>query len=97
MYSQILAPENRLSKKAVNVWIIRGTIRYVIWFAIFAVLFYLDHRFSWYEWIGWMLMGITRLTVLSGYLVRSLSNHFYFIKTGVTMRKRVFASKVRRI
>lgn len=66
MYSQIHAPENRLSKDSVKVWIISRVISYVIWIAIFSILLYLDYRFSWYEWIGWVLIGITSLIALSG-------------------------------
>ena len=66
MYSEIHAPENRLSKDSVKVWIIGGTISYSIWLILFAVLLYVDFRFSWYEWIGWILIGITSLIALSG-------------------------------
>ena len=66
MYSQIHAPENRLSKDSVKVWILSRVISYVIWIAIFSILLYLDYRFSWYEWIGWVLIGITSLIALSG-------------------------------
>ena len=66
MYSQIHAPEGRLSKDSVKVWIISGLVSYAIWIAVFAVLLYLDYRFTWYEWIGWVLTGITCLIALSG-------------------------------
>ncbi|WP_172370928.1 PH domain-containing protein [Sporosarcina jiandibaonis] len=66
MYSQIHAPEGRLSKDSVKVWIISKAISYAIWIAIFSVLLYLDYRFFWYEWIGWVLIGITSLIALSG-------------------------------
>lgn len=66
MYSEIHAPENRLSKDSVKVWIISGIISYSIWLILFAVLLYVDFRFSWYEWIGWILIGITSLIALSG-------------------------------
>ena len=65
MYSQIPAPEGRLSKNAVKVWIMTETISHLIGFIILGVLFYLDNFFSWKEWIGWILIGITCLTILS--------------------------------
>ena len=65
MYSEIPAPENRLSKNAVKVWMITETISHLIVFAVIAVLFYLDNKFLWMEWIGWLLIGITSLTALS--------------------------------
>ena len=66
MYSEIHAPENRLSKDSVKVWIIGGITSYSIRLIIFAVLLYIDFRFSWYEWIGWTLIGITSLIAFSG-------------------------------
>lgn len=66
MYSQFHAPEGRLSKDSVKVWIISGVINYTIWLSLFALLWYLDYRYFWYEWIGFILIGITSLLVLSG-------------------------------
>ncbi|MBE1553918.1 PH domain-containing protein [Sporosarcina limicola] len=65
MYSQIPAPEKRLSKDAVKVWMISETISHLIAFIVIAVIFYLDSLFEWKEWIGWILYGIVGLTVLS--------------------------------
>lgn len=64
MYSQINVPQKRLSKDAVKVWIISETIANLIGFIILGVLLYLDYRFSWKEWIGWILIGITAISVL---------------------------------
>lgn len=64
MYSQIPGPENRLSKDALKVWIISETITCVIILIILSILFYVDYLFSWKEWIGWILIGITILSVL---------------------------------
>lgn len=64
MYSQISVPQKRLSKDAVKIWIISETIANMIVFIILGVLFYLDHLFSWKEWIGWILIGITMISVL---------------------------------
>ena len=40
------------------------TITNLIAFTILGVLLYLDYRFSWKEWIGWILIGITAISVL---------------------------------
>ncbi|GAA0607662.1 PH domain-containing protein [Virgibacillus siamensis] len=56
MDQQIAAPEQRLSKYVKNVWIIREIIGAIIGFVIIAVLYFLDARFSWWEWIGWVLL-----------------------------------------
>lgn len=65
MYSEISAPQKRLSKDVVKVWIISKTIGHLIVFSILGVLFYLDHSFSWTQWISWILVGSTSLTGLS--------------------------------
>lgn len=65
MYSQIPAPQNRLSKDAVKVWVISETISNIIGFIVLGVLLYLDDLFSWKEWIGWILIGITIISVLA--------------------------------
>jgi len=64
MYSQTNAPQKRLSKSAVKVWFISDTIVNTIGFTILGILLYLDYRFSWNEWIGWILVGITLISVL---------------------------------
>ncbi len=64
MYSDINEPQNRLSKDAVKVWIIRDTISNIIWFIVLGILLYLDYRFSWKEWIGWILKGLIPISVL---------------------------------
>ena len=79
MYSQISVPQKRLSKDAVKIWIISETIANMIVFIILGVLFYLDHLFSWKEWIGWILIGITMISVLS--TVWSFINPFLLYKS----------------
>ncbi|MGE8203861.1 PH domain-containing protein [Heyndrickxia sp. NPDC080065] len=64
MYLEISSPQNRLSKDAVKVWIIRETIGCLIGWIVLGVLFYLDHLYSWKEWIGWILIVITIISVL---------------------------------
>ncbi|MEI5908637.1 PH domain-containing protein [Bacillus spongiae] len=65
MFSQIHAPQNRLSKDAVKVWIISEVISSSIIFSLLTVVFYLDHLFLWKEWVGWILIGITVLSIFS--------------------------------
>ncbi|NHC21096.1 PH domain-containing protein [Bacillus sp. MM2020_4] len=57
-------PQKRVSKDAVKVWIISETISNVIGLLILGILLYLDYRFSWKEWIGWMLIGLVAVTTL---------------------------------
>ncbi len=45
-------------------WMLSETITNLIAFIILGVLLYLDYRFSWKEWIGWILLGITVISVL---------------------------------
>lgn len=83
MYSQTNAPQKRLSKDAVKVWLISEMIMNLIGFMIIGILLYLDYRFSWKEWIGWILIGITVIAVLGA--VWSFINPFLLYKTGVMM------------
>lgn len=61
MDQQISFPEKTLSKNAVKVWLINEAIANGIGLLILAVLLYLDFRFAWQVWIGWVLIAITAL------------------------------------
>ncbi|WP_370694026.1 MULTISPECIES: PH domain-containing protein [Peribacillus] len=50
----------------------------LIAFIILGVLLYLDYRFSWKEWIGWILIWITAISVLGA--VWSLISPFLLYK-----------------
>ncbi|WP_071458875.1 PH domain-containing protein [Bacillus massilinigeriensis] len=63
MLEEIELPKKKLSEDAVKVWWICEVIENVIAFIILAVLFYLDYRFSWKEWVGWILIGLAALFV----------------------------------
>lgn len=78
MQSPLNLPQRRLSRDAVKVWIISDLITNIIGFMILAILFYLDHRYSWKEWIGWILIMITIFSVLS--TIWSLINPFFLYK-----------------
>lgn len=79
MYEQIKEPKKQLSKDAVKVWLISETISNIIGFVILGVLLYLDYRFSWKEWIGWIIIGITIFSILS--TVWSFINPFLLYKS----------------
>lgn len=59
-------------------WMLSETITNLIAFIILGVLLYLDYRFSWKEWIGWILIGITAISVLGA--VWSLISPFLIYK-----------------
>lgn len=65
MFSPIGAPQRRLSEDAVKVWIVSETISNVIGFVVLGVLLYLDYRYAWKEWIGWILIGLAVISVPS--------------------------------
>ncbi|SFP64942.1 PH domain-containing protein [Salibacterium halotolerans] len=65
MESSLQQPERRLSKKAVRVWVITSIIEQFINVAVLGVLYYLDQRFSWPQWVNWILIGLVVLVVLS--------------------------------
>lgn len=79
MNFQMNAPQKRLSKDAVKVWIISETITNLIVFVILGVLFYLDYHFSWKEWIGWILISIIAISVLGA--IWSFINPFLLYKS----------------
>lgn len=56
-------PLHRLAEQAVKVWVISEIITNAIGFMILGLLFYLDWRFTWYEWIGWVLIGLTAIFI----------------------------------
>lgn len=99
MYSQLNVPEQRLSRDAVKVWIIREILSNLIVLIILGVFFYLDARFSWKEWIGWILIGITAIYVpvaiwsfISPFLLYKnwrydVSEEFLQLKSGVLFEK----------
>ncbi|MBY7144949.1 PH domain-containing protein [Virgibacillus sp. NKC19-3] len=64
MYTDIPAPQNRLSKDSIKVWLIRETAENMVGFIILGVLFYLDYYLSWREWIGWIFIGLTVLAII---------------------------------
>lgn len=74
MHAQVSAPQKRLSKDAVKISIISETIMNIIGFLILGVLLYLDYRFSWKEWIGWVLIGLTVISMLGA--IWSIINPF---------------------
>ncbi|GAB6256814.1 PH domain-containing protein [Peribacillus sp. N1] len=59
-------------------WMLSETITNLIAFIILGFLLYLDYRFSWKEWIGWILIGITDISVLGA--VWSLISPFLLYK-----------------
>lgn len=63
MYSDINEPRQTLSKDAIRVWIIRETLEAGAGVVVLAVLLYLDHRFAWPAWIGWILYGLLVLDI----------------------------------
>ncbi|CAM4079947.1 PH domain-containing protein [Lederbergia lenta] len=71
-------PQKRLSKDAIKVWLISDTIGNIIGILILSILFYLDYRFSWKTWIGWILIVITTFSLLGG--IWSLIHPFLLYK-----------------
>lgn len=58
MNDHYAAPRHSLSPNAINYWRREELISNLIAFIVLAVLFYLDWRFDWYNWIGWILIGL---------------------------------------
>lgn len=58
MTTSYAAPRHSLSPHAIKYWRMEEFILNLIGFIILGVLFYLDSRFEWYAWIGWVLIGL---------------------------------------
>lgn len=58
-------PQRSLSKDVLKVWRINEAIEHGVGFILLGVLLYLDYRFAWKVWIGWILLGLTGIAVLS--------------------------------
>ncbi|UTE76791.1 PH domain-containing protein [Rossellomorea sp. KS-H15a] len=87
-------PQKKLAKKVVQVWLASNIISCVVGFAVLGMLFYLDHRFQWTEWIGWILIALAVYSVIDfiwsffqpGFLYRSwrfdFDEEFLQLKSG---------------
>ncbi len=64
MIREVPLPKQRLSKDSMKAWLINEIILNVIGFLILGVLLYLDYYFLWKEWIGWILIILTALTII---------------------------------
>lgn len=64
MNSDIQAPERRIAKQVINVWVINDIIWNLVIFIVLGILIYLRFYFDWPVWIGWTLIGIAGLTFL---------------------------------
>lgn len=57
-------PEQRLSPDAITIWRISAIISNGIGLIVLAALLILDSVFGWRAWIGWLLWGVTAISVL---------------------------------
>lgn len=64
MDQQIVTPQQQLSKVVIRVWIIGEIIANFIGLLVLAALFFLDYKFSWPEWAGWIILVVTILSVV---------------------------------
>lgn len=58
------ALRHKLASNAVSYWRLHELISNIVLFLILAVLLYLDWRFDWYTWIGWVLIGLAAFFVI---------------------------------
>lgn len=64
MNFNIEAPEKRLAKKVVNVWIITDLLRNGLVLLILGLLLYLRYYFVWPLWTNWLLLGVVSILLL---------------------------------
>lgn len=60
-------PQQKLSPHAVSLWRVSAVITNLIGFIVLAVLLILDSVYDWRPWIGWILWGVTAISL--GYAV----------------------------
>jgi len=65
MYTKIEEPKRCISEKAMKVWRISEFLINVGILVVLGIVFYLDIYFEWKYWIGWIIIGLLGLTVLS--------------------------------
>ncbi|PFG12429.1 PH domain-containing protein [Bacillus sp. es.036] len=65
MAAEISSPNLTLSKDVVKVWTINEIIGNSIGFLVLGTLFYLDHRFLWWEWVGWLLLAVLVISIIT--------------------------------
>lgn len=63
--SNIPLPEHKIDKNIIKVSIITEVIETSIILLVLGGLFYLDYLFNWKVWIGWILIGLTVITVIA--------------------------------
>lgn len=65
MYETITEPDRQIAKRAVKMWRISNTIGHAIEIIITIVLFILDSKFDWYDWVPYVLWISLGLGVIS--------------------------------
>lgn len=65
MYSKIEEPKRCISEKAMKVWRISESLINMGILVVLCIVFYLDVYFEWKYWIGWIIIGLLGMTVLS--------------------------------
>ncbi|WP_339184426.1 PH domain-containing protein [Oceanobacillus sp. FSL W7-1293] len=64
MIKDIPAPQRRLSKYSIKVWLMNEVLSNVIGLGILGLFLYLSYSFSWKEWIAWIIMGLILFTII---------------------------------
>ncbi|MCE4051777.1 MULTISPECIES: PH domain-containing protein [Bacillaceae] len=65
MYTKIEEPNRCISEKAMKVWRISEALLNGGILVVLGIVYYLDVYFDWKYWIGWIIIGLLGLTVLS--------------------------------
>lgn len=67
MALEIMEPQQRLSKNAVKVWLIKNVLTSFLLFILLGILFYVHDYFGWEKWVYILLIIATGLTA-SGFV-----------------------------
>ncbi len=100
MYSKIEEPKRCISEKAMKVWRISESLINMGVLVVLCIVFYLDVYFEWKYWIGWIIIGLLGMTVLSAiwgifiepslkqkYWRYDVDEEFIQLKSGIWNRK----------
>ncbi|WP_040982568.1 PH domain-containing protein [Oceanobacillus jeddahense] len=81
----IPAPQRRLSKDSIKVWLINEILSNAIGLCILGLLLYLGYYFSWKEWIAWIIMGLILFTIIDiGFSPFKLKRRYQHWRFGVS-------------
>ncbi|KGA95715.1 hypothetical protein AJ85_01720 [Alkalihalobacillus alcalophilus ATCC 27647 = CGMCC 1.3604] len=66
MLERIQDPSQKISPDAVKVWRISALVQHIISILVLAIILFLQQYFEWFDWIGYVAIGLLVIDVLYG-------------------------------